>query len=119
MKNTEFLSNIGGVDIITFADPYFHFSYNNYAKKFRDDLVECVKKYKVFVVIPDYTFPLMYEQIPEIRNYLIGMKTNLKKVKIPTKENFVEVFDDILSFSASCLNVNNGHPNYWYRWRNA
>ena len=75
VKNKTFLSFIGGPDIITFADPVFHFGASEYAIMFREHLMEVVTTFKPFVVVPEFTAPLLLAWFPELEPYLIGLQT--------------------------------------------
>lgn len=75
IRNKAFLSFIDGPDIITFADPVFHFGASEYAVKFREHLMEVVATYKPFVVVPEFTVPLLLAWFPELKPNLIGLQT--------------------------------------------
>ena len=97
IKNTDFLDHINGPDIITFADPVFHFGPSEYAKQFRKDLIKVVKKYNSFIVIPQSNVPLFIEHFPEIKNNIIGLSIN-DKLNFPTSKNlFVKSTANILT----------------------
>jgi hypothetical protein len=90
VKNKEFLKRVGGADLLTFADPVFHFSYNKYSQVFREEVIETFRRYKCFVAVPIHVFPLFYQHYPELREHLIGMvfHHDAGKYNIPSKENF-------------------------------
>ncbi len=84
VKDTEFLDFIGGADIITFADPVFHFSSNNYSCEFRRLVINAVKRYNSFVVVPHATIPLLIYNHPELKDNIIGLK-RADKITFPSK----------------------------------
>jgi hypothetical protein len=99
VKNKTFLSFIGGPDIITFADPVFHFGASEYAIKFCEYLMEVVIIYKPFVVIPEFTAPLLLAWFPELEPYLIGLQTTERQdFNLPSPDNpQVRATDNIMT----------------------
>ncbi len=83
VKNDKFLEHINGPDIVTFADPVFHFSSCQYAAIFRDHLLSVVEKYNPAVIVPLPTVPLLAAHYPHLRNNLIGMD-HLAALNFPT-----------------------------------
>ncbi len=98
VKDTEFLEYIGGPHFITFADPVFHFSSNLYSVEFRRLVVEAVKKYDSFVIVPHATLPLMLENYPELSDNIIGLKRS-DDITYPTRNNLrVKPASSIITF---------------------
>ncbi len=99
VKNKAFLSFIGGPDIITFADPVFHFGASEYAITFREHLMDVVRTYKPFVVVPEFAAPLLLSWFPELDPYLIGIQTTDSQVfSLPTPTNLrVRATDNIMT----------------------
>lgn len=60
--------------LICFADPVFHFSPCLYAAEFRRLVLEAVKKYDCFVMVPDYNVALLLAHYPQLEERIIGMK---------------------------------------------
>ncbi|WP_138995124.1 hypothetical protein [Larkinella sp. C7] len=89
VKNTSFLEHTNGADILTFADPVFHFSFNKYSTVFRSSMLLTFKKYNFFIAIPMEVFPLMYSHYPELKDHLIGInyKRHQNSYNIPSLEN--------------------------------
>lgn len=73
IKNEEFIQHIGGADLLVFADPVFHFSFNQYSETFRQDVLRYIKKTPSYIAIPDYVQPLLESLYPELEPYLIGI----------------------------------------------
>ena len=88
VKNNEFLEYIDGPDVLTFADPVFHFSPSEYSAVFRDEVLKVYKKYKPFIVVPEYTVALLLAHYPELQDRIIGMKHKKGEFNFPTVEKF-------------------------------
>jgi hypothetical protein len=89
VKDKEFLEYIGGPDIITFADPVFHFSSNKYACEFRRLVLEAVIKYGSYVAVPQATVPTLLGNFPELKNKIIGLR--FSSYPVFPSENFLAV----------------------------
>jgi hypothetical protein len=76
VKNKALLEYINGVDLLTFADPVFHFGVSQYAEAFRAEALRVIEEYGCFVMIPIYAMPLMLGHYPQLKTRLIGMKSN-------------------------------------------
>ena len=87
VKNNEFIDYIGGVDLITFGDPVFHFGPSSYAKNFREDVIKLVKKSEAYIIIPEVNVPLMLHHYPELYDKLIGLGGG-EKFNFPNTDNF-------------------------------
>lgn len=87
VKDTEFLEYIGGPNIITFADPVFHFSSCDYAHEFRRLVMETVKKYDSYIAVPASTIPLLIGNYPELKHRIIGLR-RAEQMVFPN-ENFL------------------------------
>lgn len=88
IKNEEFLKYIGSADILTFADPVFHFGPSEYAETFRKDVINFLERNEAYAIIPDYNLPLMLQHYPNLSNKLIGMPALNKDFNFPSIENF-------------------------------
>ena len=88
VKNNDFLNYIGGADIVTFADPVFHFGPSEYAEAFRKDVINFLNNYDAYAIIPDYNLPLILSHYPHLKNKLIGMPIENKDFNFPNKNNF-------------------------------
>ncbi|WP_163323650.1 hypothetical protein [Draconibacterium mangrovi] len=98
IKDTEFLDHIGGPDIITFADPAFHFSSNLYASEFRHLVLSTVQKYNCYIAVPQATVPLMLTHYPRLKNRIIGLSFN-QCINIPDETNLaVKPSGSIITF---------------------
>jgi hypothetical protein len=78
VKNKDFINYIGKPDILCFADAVFHFGPSQYAKIFRENVLEVVKESRCFILLPDTALPLFYYHYPELRPYLIGIESTYK-----------------------------------------
>lgn len=88
VKNNDFLNYIGGADIVTFADPVFHFGPSEYAEAFRKDVINFLNNYDAYAIIPDYNLPLILSHYPNLKNKLIGMPIENKDFNFPNESNF-------------------------------
>jgi len=88
VKNTGLLEYINGPDIIVFADPVFHFGPSEYAARFRDQLIEVVKKYQPTIVVPEHTVPLLQAHHPELQKYLCGIPIHGNAFNFPGDSQF-------------------------------
>ncbi|WP_186429891.1 hypothetical protein [Clostridium sp. BSD9I1] len=77
-------------DLLVFADPVFHFSPCEYARKFREDALESMKKYNdLYCLVPDYNVPILLAHYPNMKDKIIGMPTISKdKFNFPNIEHF-------------------------------
>ncbi len=98
IKDTEFLDYIGGPDVITFADPVFHFSSCNYAHKFREMVIKTVNKFDCYIAVPAATVPLLIGNYPEIKSRIIGLRRS-EKISFPSSDAmFVKPSGSIITF---------------------
>lgn len=88
VKNDEFLEYIDGPDVLTFADPVFHFSPSEYSALFRDEVIKVYNKYKPFIIVPEYTVGLLLAHYPELKDRIIGMKHKKGEFNFPTSDKF-------------------------------
>ncbi|WP_276091078.1 hypothetical protein [Pedobacter sp. JY14-1] len=86
VKNDDFLTYIGGPDILVFADPVFHFGPSLYAESFRDCVFKVVRKYKCFVFVPISTLPLILNRAEDLSQYFIGIEYRNTSFHFPTSE---------------------------------
>lgn len=98
VKNNGLLAHIDGPDIITFADPVFHFGASEYAITFRECMFSQVRKYNSFVIVPDFTVPLLLAWFPQLNKNIIGLETLPDSFNLPNIENlWVKASDNILT----------------------
>jgi hypothetical protein len=89
IKNKDFLDYIGGADLLVFADPVFHFGVSKYAAQFRQDVLEYIKLNPSYLIIPEFTVPLMSKHYPELKKYLIGVPVKVvDNYNFPSKKHF-------------------------------
>lgn len=97
VKNDAFME-FNNPDILVFADPVYHFSWNAYAEKFRSDVLKTAEKYDVFILIPDNMVALMLKHFPQLSNKLIGIGRSTE-FNFPSEKNpRVYVTDNILTY---------------------
>ena len=87
-------------DILTFADPIFHFGCSSYAQAFRDKLKEVANKYDFDIVIPIKYYPLFCYAMPELVNRVVALPYEEKNdFVIDLSEAFsTKTTDNVLSF---------------------
>jgi len=86
VKNDDFLEYIGGPDILTFADPVFHFSPNEYSALFRDEVLKVYRRYKPYIIVPFNTVSLILAHYPELKDRIIGVQTKQDEFHFPTSD---------------------------------
>lgn len=87
IKNEAFLNYINNFDILAFGDPVFHFSSCEYASIYRNNVLETVKKYNNYIIVPEETVPLLLAHYPEIQKYIIGLNRKSKQIIFPDENN--------------------------------
>lgn len=98
VKNKKLLEHIGGPDIITFADPIFHFGASDYAVTFRQHLIELINVYNPFIVVPDFTVPLLLGWFPALKQNLVGIQIIEDEFNLPIPgKMWVKASDNILT----------------------
>ena len=99
VKNQDFLQYIGQPDVLTFADPVFHFSPCEYAATFRDMAFRCLEQYPdCFLAVPLRTVPLLLHYAPWLENRIVGMDWKFT-LHFPTPEAlWVKGVDNILTY---------------------
>ncbi|MFW6312190.1 MAG: hypothetical protein ACOC1K_08165, partial [Nanoarchaeota archaeon] len=108
VKNDELMDHIQP-DLLTFADPVFHFGPSRYAERFRKMMIEAVRKYDLFVAVPDGKASLLLAHYPELENRIIITRKadsfNFPKVdniRIRGTSNILTLF--MLPFASSLSN---------------
>lgn len=87
-------------DILTFADPVFHFGPSEYAAQFRDDAVETIREYDCWCVVNTPGDELLRAQFPDIADRVIGIPdhSDLDRFHIPSaSELFVRSTGNIMT----------------------
>lgn len=72
VKNDAFME-YNNPDVLVFADPVYHFSWNMYAENFRRDVLKTAAKYGTFIMIPENMMALMLKHYPQLSDKLIGI----------------------------------------------
>jgi hypothetical protein len=60
-------------DILTFADPVFHFGPSEYAAQFREDAVETIREYDCWCIVNTPGDALLRSHFPDIADRIIGL----------------------------------------------
>jgi len=89
VKNHDMLDRIQP-DVLVFADPVFHFGCSEYARTFRQEMVETVNTFDPQVIIPLERMPLLQAHHPELEPSLIGMpvRSSDEPFQFPTANQF-------------------------------
>ena len=105
IKNDEFLSYIGGAQLLTFGDPVFHLGPSKYAAIFREKMVESVIKYDMKIIMPISSVKLLLNHYPDVKNSIIG---------IPDK--MVNFSNPIFGKMSNTVEFNfPNHANFWVK----
>ena len=72
VRNDDLLDHIQP-DVLTFADPVFHFGPSEYAAQFRSDAVRAISKYNCWCIVNTPGDVLLQTQFPEIADRIIGI----------------------------------------------
>lgn len=130
VKNDTFLEYVNGPDLLVFADPVFHFSPCEYSAQFRDHVLDVVRKYGCFVMVPDMAMPLLLAHYPELKSKLIGMPSG-RSLNIPSIDKFyVKKSSNILTFlmvpiasavakKVFIIGADGREPNEKYFWKHS
>ncbi|UGV40300.1 hypothetical protein J7W08_09460 [Methanococcoides orientis] len=130
VKNDTFLEYVNGPDILVFADPVFHFSPCEYSSQFRDHVLDVVRKYGCYVMVPDMAMPLLIAHYPELKSKLIGMPSG-RSLNIPSIDKFhVKKSSNILTFlmlpiasavakKVFIIGADGREPNEKYFWKHS
>ena len=131
VKNDEFLEFINGPDILTFADPVFHFSPSEYSAVFRDEVLKVYYKYKPYIIVPEATVGLLLAHYPVLKDRIIGMKTKKGNFNFPSLEKFwVKGSSNILTLymlpiassisdEINIIGADGRNPNEKYFWKHS
>lgn len=87
-------------DVLTFADPVFHFGPSEYAAQFRDDVVQTIREYDCWCVVNTPGDDLLRSQFPDIADRVIGIpdRSDLDRFHVPgASELFVRSTGNIMT----------------------
>ena len=73
VRNDDLLEHLDP-DVLTFADPVFHFGPSEYAVQFREDAVRAIRKYDLIAVVPEPCRGLLVGHYPNLADRVIGMR---------------------------------------------
>lgn len=85
IKNKKFIDFINPTAIVA-ADPLFHFGHSKYAKKFRNDLIDTIKKYNCTLFVPQFNLPMFIKHYPQLKQNIIGLNFQTS-INIPNRKN--------------------------------
>lgn len=130
VKAKELLREIQNVDVMCFSDPVFHFSSSEYCKQFIRDLIDLVKEYDPFLIVPISAAPLTEGLLGAYSNKIIGL-SHADGFNIPSAENMTveysgSVLTSLMLPIAAALNSNiytigcdGRERNETYFWRHS
>lgn len=87
VKNKALLQHIKP-QLLVFADPVFHFSPCLYSAEFRRLMLEVVKEFDCYIMLPKRNVPLYLAHYPELENKIIGMPVYGENYNFPNYDNF-------------------------------
>lgn len=97
VKAKQVLEEIGHVDVMCFSDPVFHFSSSEYCRQFITDLIDLIKKYDPFLIVPISAAPLTEGLLGAYSKKIIGLSPS-RGFNIPSVENLsVEYSGSVLT----------------------
>lgn len=130
VKNDSFIKYMKEIDLITFADPVFHFGPSDYAEIFRKDVLNLLKTSEAYISVPEINVPLMIKHYPELKNRIIGIKSesvwNLpskKKLYVKNTSNILTLLMIPLASSVAdtifILGADGRNSNEKYFWNHS
>ena len=87
VKNKTLLQHIKP-QLLVFADPVFHFSPCLYSAEFRRLMLDVVKEFDCYIMLPEHNVPLYLSHCPELENKIIGMPVYGENYNFPNYNNF-------------------------------
>jgi len=86
VRNDDLLDHLDP-DVLTFADPVFHFGPSEYAARFREDAVGAVREHDIVVVLPEEYRGLLVGHYPDLADRTVGLRSVREGFRLPTAEN--------------------------------
>lgn len=87
VRNDDLLEHLHP-DVLTFADPVFHFGPSEYAVQFREDAVRAIREHDLVAVVPEQYRELLVGHYPDLADSVIGMRSVYDDtVRFPTSES--------------------------------
>jgi hypothetical protein len=75
-------------DVLTFADPVFHFGPSEYAVQFREDAVRAIREYDLVAIVPEEYRELLVGHYPDLADHVVGMRSVYDDtIRFPTPES--------------------------------
>jgi hypothetical protein len=74
VRNDDLLDHLQP-DVLTFADPVFHFGPSRYAVRFREDAVRAIREYDLVAVVPEEYRELLVGHYPELADRVVGIRS--------------------------------------------
>ena len=62
-------------DVLTFADPVFHFGPSEYAVQFREDAVRAIREHDLVAVVPERYRELLVGHYPDLADHVVGIRS--------------------------------------------
>jgi hypothetical protein len=86
VRNDDLLEHLEP-DVLTFADPVFHFGPSRYAARFREDAVRAVREYDIVAVIPEEYRGLLVGHYPDLADRIVGLRSVREGFRFPTADS--------------------------------
>lgn len=86
VRNDDLLDHLNP-DVLTFADPVFHFGPSEYAARFREDAVRAVREYDIVAVLPEEYRGLLVGHYPDLADRIVGLRSVREGFRFPTSES--------------------------------
>jgi DNA-binding ferritin-like protein (Dps family) len=99
VRNGDLLDHLDP-DVLTFADPVFHFGPSTYAAKFRNDAIETLRTYDCWCIVNTPGDALLRARFPDVADHIIGIpeRGSLSRFHTPTSsELFVRTTGNIMT----------------------
>jgi len=74
VRNDDLLEHLDP-DVLTFADPVFHFGPSEYAVRFREDAVRAIREYDLIAVVPEPCRGLLVGHYPGLVDSVVGVRS--------------------------------------------
>jgi len=87
VRNDDLLDHLDP-DVLTFADPVFHFGPSEYAVQFREDAARAIREYDLVAIVPEEYRELLVGHYPDLVDRVVGMRSVYDDtIRFPTAED--------------------------------
>ena len=88
VRNDDLLEHLQP-DVLTFADPVFHFGPSQYAVQFREDAVRAIREHDLVAIVPEWNRELLVGHHPDLVDRVVGMPLlETGRPTFPTSDSF-------------------------------